>query len=131
VWCNNAECVDGFFYGTPNLKQCNDWRWKQCKSMIIIPPHSLPPPPCAPCTLALPYFPLRFPLLHPFQLFLSFSPFLYIYLYVVISEWKIFVHRSVDCHRRGALNFDDMHMQVLLLPGQAQEHCQVGQDPQG
>jgi len=31
VWCDNSACVDGFFYGTPNLKQCSDWRWKQCK----------------------------------------------------------------------------------------------------
>eukprot|EP00026_Physarum_polycephalum_P015564 Phypoly_transcript_16277.p1 GENE.Phypoly_transcript_16277~~Phypoly_transcript_16277.p1 ORF type:complete len:194 (+),score=25.15 Phypoly_transcript_16277:89-670(+) len=31
VWCDKAACVDGFFYGTRNVKQCGDWRWKQCK----------------------------------------------------------------------------------------------------
>jgi len=30
VWCDN-NCTDGFFYGTKNIKQCSDWRWKQCK----------------------------------------------------------------------------------------------------
>jgi hypothetical protein len=30
VWCDSA-CVDGFFYGTDDVGQCSDWRWKQCK----------------------------------------------------------------------------------------------------
>jgi len=31
VWCDSAQCVDGFFYGTKDTSQCSDWRWKQCK----------------------------------------------------------------------------------------------------